>query len=89
MRICFSIGFNFTRTLTSVINGLVSLNRLNDFLLKKELDKKHERFLNESSAPEVNVKNFKFAWKQVGINFNNKFYNYIFYYIFLILNLKF
>jgi hypothetical protein len=74
MRICFSIGFNFTRTLTSVINGLVSLKRVNDFLLKKELNIRHDRFLTyESSAPEVNVKNLQFSWKKVRINFYKQF----------------
>jgi hypothetical protein len=65
MRLCYSIGFNFTRSLTTLINGLVSINRVNDFLLKKELDVNQERYLYDSSASEINVENLEFAWNEV------------------------
>lgn len=65
MRLCYSIGYNFTRSLTTLINGLVSIQRLDDFLLKKELDINNERFLYDSSATEINLENFSFSWTEV------------------------
>lgn len=65
MRLCYSIGYNFTRSLTTLINGLVSIKRLNEFLLKKELDINNERFLYDSSATEICVEDFSFAWSRV------------------------
>ena len=65
MRLCFSIGFNFTRSLTTLINALVSINRIDNFLLKKELNINQERFLYDSSASEINVDDLEFAWSQV------------------------
>jgi len=66
MKLCNSIGFNFTRALNTAINGLVSCKRVNAFLMQKELDL--TCFTNYKQDDEknvsINVKNLNFNWNQ-------------------------
>ena len=67
MRLCNSIGFNFTRAINTFINGLVSARRVNSFLMQKELDitlfNNFKQDLDSQSS--INVKNLNFDWNQV------------------------
>ncbi len=66
MKLCNSIGFNFTRALNTAINGLVSCRRVNAFLMQKELDL--TCFTNYKQDDEknasINVHNLNFDWNQ-------------------------
>jgi ABC-type multidrug transport system fused ATPase/permease subunit len=72
MRLCYSIGFNFTRSLTTLINGLVSIKRLDEFLLKKELNINNERFLYDSADSSIDVENLEFSWNEAKGSFKLK-----------------
>ncbi len=64
MRLCYSIGFQFSRTISTLINGLVSAKRINDFLLAKELATANEKcFYGETAS--IKVENLDFSWNQV------------------------
>lgn len=64
MRLCNSIGFNFTRAMNTFINGLVSCRRVNSFLLQQELDL--SSFTNCKQESEdmvsISVKGMNFDW---------------------------
>ena len=62
MRLCNTIGYNFTRSITTLINGLVSAKRLNAFLLRKELKIAPKSL---QSLPSICFNNFSFGWNHV------------------------
>lgn len=64
VRLCYSIGFNFSRSTSALITGLVSLKRINDFLLLDELPPANERFCYGDEI-SVKVEKLCFSWKNV------------------------
>nr|QNH67884.1 ATP-binding cassette transporter subfamily C member 4 X1 [Brachionus rotundiformis] len=63
MRLCNSVGFNFSRAVVSVVNFRVSAKRVGDFLLMQELD------MGQVSTPTnpdlaIQIENLNFSWKQ-------------------------
>lgn len=70
MRLCNSVGFNFSRAVVSVINFRVSSKRVEEFLLMKELDLKS---VSTMSNPIVAIKmeNLNFSWKQDEFSLKN------------------
>nr|APD26517.1 ATP-binding cassette transporter subfamily C member 4 X1 protein [Brachionus koreanus] len=70
MRLCNSVGFNFSRAIVSVVNFRVSAKRVGDFLLMKELDM---RQVPEPSDQELAIKidNLNFSWKQDEFSLKN------------------
>ena len=86
-RLAYSIGFNFSRSMTTLISALVSLKRINDFLLVKELCPANEKsYFGETIS--IKVKSLNFSWdtiseeigkqdnyKPVILNLNNLSFN--------------
>lgn len=70
MRLCNSVGFNFSRAVVSVVNFRVSAKRVGDFLLMKELDM---RPVDEPNDQELAIKidNLNFSWKQDEFSLKN------------------
>jgi ABC-type siderophore export system fused ATPase/permease subunit len=67
MRLCNTIGFNFTRALTYLTGFKVSCKRLENFLLLKELPAildKSEQNSKEDKSVAICMKDFSFAWKK-------------------------
>jgi ABC-type transport system involved in cytochrome bd biosynthesis fused ATPase/permease subunit len=52
----------FTRAFIQLSNALVSLNRLNEFLLSKDLEEL--RLEPSESNTAIEIKNFNFSWKK-------------------------
>jgi ABC-type multidrug transport system fused ATPase/permease subunit len=61
-RLCFSIGFIFSRQIIFLSNALVSLSRLNEFLLAKELVELRLEPSDVNTA--IEMKSFNFSWKK-------------------------
>jgi ABC-type transport system involved in cytochrome bd biosynthesis fused ATPase/permease subunit len=61
-RLCHSIGFMFSRAFIQLSNALVSINRVNEFLLSKELVDHREAPKGNNTA--VQMENFNFSWKK-------------------------
>ncbi len=59
-RLCHSIGFMFSRAFIQLSNALVSLNRVNEFLLSKELA--DSRLAPKDNQTAVEMKSFNFSW---------------------------
>ena len=64
MRLCYSIGFYFTRSLVTLINALVSIDRISEFLQMKELSSSLEKISYYDSIG-INVENLNFKWENV------------------------
>ena len=64
MRLCYTIGFNFSRTVSTSINALVSARRIDAFLVTKEITTVNERSFYGETA-EITVKNLDYSWDQV------------------------
>lgn len=64
MRLCNSIGANFTRAITSLVNFRVSANRITEFLMLEELDQNQIAHPNDLITA-VSIKDFNFEWKKV------------------------
>ncbi len=65
MRLCNTMGFNFTRALTSVVNARVSIKRINEFLLKEELERSASVPLDPSNPLCIEIKDFNYHWNKV------------------------
>ncbi len=61
VRLSYSIGFNFSRSVSSLITGLVSLKRINEFLLLEELAPANER-CHHGDEISVRVEGLCFSW---------------------------
>jgi ABC-type bacteriocin/lantibiotic exporter with double-glycine peptidase domain len=61
-RLCHSIGFMFSRAFIQLSNALVSLNRLNEFLLSNELE--DQRLEPSDVNTVIEMKKFNFSWKK-------------------------
>lgn len=70
MRLCNSVGFNFSRAVVSVINFRVSSKRVEEFLLLKELDTKCVSSLNNSDIA-IKMQNLNFSWKKDEFSLKN------------------
>ncbi|RMZ95933.1 putative multidrug resistance-associated lethal -like protein, partial [Brachionus plicatilis] len=60
MRISNSLGFFFIKAITTLIAAKVSIKRMQDFLLEKEIYKLNE--LSEADDPHIKVRNLKARW---------------------------
>jgi len=60
-RLCYSVGFNVSRSSSALITGLVSLKRINQFLLVEELPPANEKCYYGDAA-SVKVENLSFSW---------------------------
>ena len=67
MRLCNSIGFNFTRSFLTTVSYSVSARRITDYLMIKELEDK--RVVNEKDVGNlaVEIENFNYTWDKVYI----------------------
>jgi ABC-type bacteriocin/lantibiotic exporter with double-glycine peptidase domain len=62
MRLCNSIGFNFTRAFITTINMKVSIERVREFLLYQELV--DERRIASDNNLAVKLERFNYKWKE-------------------------
>ena len=69
MRLCNSVGFNFSRAFITVVNMKVSVDRLKKFLLIKELEDKRKDL--GSSFVAVEMQNFNYSWKKDQFSIKN------------------
>ncbi|RNA19404.1 multidrug resistance-associated 4, partial [Brachionus plicatilis] len=70
MRLCNSVGFNFSRAVVSVVNFRVSAKRVGDFLLMKELEMKPVPVPNDPDLA-IEIDNLNFSWKQDEFSLKN------------------
>lgn len=63
MRLCYSMGFNFTRAMIYFSNFRVSLKRVGDFLTSPELDRSQIRVPDDPKTV-IEMKDFKFSFSQ-------------------------
>nr|UOU03341.1 ATP-binding cassette subfamily C4-1-2 [Brachionus rubens] len=70
MRLCNSIGFNFSRSVVSVINFNVSAKRIGDFLLMEELNPKQISEPIESNFA-VKIERLNFSWQKDEFSLKN------------------
>jgi ABC-type bacteriocin/lantibiotic exporter with double-glycine peptidase domain len=61
MRLCYSIGFMFSSAFTKFINAIVSIGRMNEFLLAEEI--KDTRQAPRDPKTAIEMENFNFRWK--------------------------
>lgn len=73
MRLCNSIGFNFTRAFIATINFKVSLNRVRSFLLIKELKDDRGIIKSENARDNltINMENFCYSWSDDEFSIKN------------------
>jgi ABC-type multidrug transport system fused ATPase/permease subunit len=62
MRLCYSIGFMFSSAFTKLINALVSIDRMNEFLLAEEI--KDTRLEPKDPKTAIEMDKFCFSWKR-------------------------
>ncbi|CAF0837577.1 unnamed protein product [Brachionus calyciflorus] len=70
MRLCNSVGFNFSRAVVSLVNYKVSADRIEEFLLMEELDAKQITAPNDPDLA-VKVENLNFSWKKDEFSLKN------------------
>jgi ABC-type siderophore export system fused ATPase/permease subunit len=64
MRLCNSMGFNFTRAMIYFSNYRVSAKRVGKFLLTKELDLSKIKEPADKKAA-IDIKDFTFTWNDI------------------------
>ena len=64
MRLCSSIGFSFTRAVTSIVDFGVSARRINSFLLMRELNLNQVEKYTDKTI-KIEIKNLNFKWDTV------------------------
>jgi hypothetical protein len=65
LRLSNSIGFNFPRSITSLLNGISSAQRCKLFLIRKETDFVQPQECNESDIANINLNNFSYCFDKV------------------------
>jgi hypothetical protein len=69
MRLCASMGMNFTRAITMSVNYFISAKRINEFLLLKECSHSISSTEKKSQTNAIDVDNFGYKWDTVFIFF--------------------
>lgn len=65
LRLSNSIGFNFPRSITSLLNGISSAQRCKLFLIRKETNFVQPQECNESDIANINLNNFSYCFDKV------------------------
>jgi hypothetical protein len=65
MRLCASMGMNFTRALTMSVNYFISAKRINQFLLLKEFSHSVSSTEKKSQTNAIEVENLGYKWDTV------------------------
>ncbi len=60
-RLCYSVGFNVSRSASALITGIVSLKRINKFLLVDELPPANDKCYFGDDV-SIKVENLSFGW---------------------------
>ena len=79
MRLCNTMGFNFTRALTGLVNARVSIKRLDKFLLNEELAtlrKPNVGRVIKKKPLGVEMRNFNYHWSEVRVDLNRYIYRF-------------
>ena len=65
IRLSNSIGFNFSRAFTNLLNGISSAEQCTRFLLLNEIKFNESLECSQLDISSVNLNNFNFYWNQV------------------------
>ncbi len=68
LRLSNSIGFNFPRSITSLLNGISSAQRCKLFLIRRETDFLKSQECNESDIANINLDDFSYCFDKVNQN---------------------
>lgn len=66
-RLCNTVGFKFTRAVTSLVNYSVSVKRLNEFLLMEEIDSSLIKLPKDENTT-LSIKNLEYKWSPDGFS---------------------
>lgn len=69
MKLCNSMGFNFTRAMVYFSNYRVSAKRVGKFLLTKELNQSKIKAPQDDKTA-IELRNFNFAWNEPDVGFS-------------------
>ena len=64
LRLCYSIGFDFSKAVNSILDFRVSAKRINEFLLLEELKVPE---ISKGGTEKVKLDSFSFSWNKVSL----------------------